>query len=97
MSIRFSMVEHHYFRNFLISLQPQLCVPCEKTIKKEILSMYDIVKVKIRKKIDGNIDRIDITTDMWTATTQKKGYMVVTTHYIDNNWHLRNHMLKPKK
>ncbi|CAN1148414.1 Putative AC transposase [Linum perenne] len=62
--------------------------------KKDILGMYEIERVKIKKKIYANIGRISITIDMWTATTQKKGYMAVTAHYIDNNWHLRNHMLQ---
>ncbi|CAN1732293.1 Putative AC9 transposase [Linum perenne] len=56
--------------------------------------MYEAERVKVNKRIDDNIGRIAITTDMWTATTQKKGYMSVTAHYIDNNWHLRRHMLR---
>ncbi|CAN0918216.1 Putative AC transposase [Linum grandiflorum] len=31
---------------------------------------------------------------MWTASNQKKGYMAVTTHYIDNSWTLKSHMLR---
>ncbi|CAN1241528.1 Putative AC transposase [Linum perenne] len=75
----FSMVDHYYFKDFISSLQP-LFGACEK--------------VKIHKQIDGNKGRIAITTDMWTASNQKKGYMAVTAHYVDNNWHLRNHMLR---
>ncbi|CAN1774215.1 Putative AC9 transposase [Linum perenne] len=64
------------------------------TLKKEILGMYEIERVKIKKKIDANIGRIAITIDMWSATTLQKGYMAVTAHYIDNNWRLQNHMLQ---
>ncbi|CAN1850020.1 Putative AC transposase [Linum perenne] len=67
-----SFVEHYYTRNFLISLQPQFRVPCRNTIKKEILNMYEVERVKVNKKIDDNIGRIAITTDMWTACTQRK-------------------------
>ncbi|CAN1768799.1 Putative AC transposase [Linum perenne] len=83
-----SFVDHYYTNNFLIGLQPLFRVPCLNTIKKEILDMYKIERVKIKKKIDANIGRIAITTDMWAATTQQKGYMDVMAHYIDNNWHL---------
>ncbi|CAN1289071.1 Putative AC transposase [Linum perenne] len=86
------MVEHYYVRNFLTSMQPQFSV-CQNTIKKEILNMYEVEKVKVNKKIDANIGRIAITTDMWTATTQKKCHMSVTAYYIDNNWHLQHNML----
>ncbi|CAN1788292.1 Putative AC transposase [Linum perenne] len=90
----FSMVDHYYFKDFISSLQPLFGVPCRNTIRKEILGTYACEKVKIHKQIDGNKGRIAITTDMWTASNQKKGYMAVTAHYVDNNWHLRNHMLR---
>ncbi|CAN1756696.1 Putative AC transposase [Linum perenne] len=89
-----SLADHYYTNNFLTGLQPLFRVPCRNTIKKDILGMYEIERVKINKKIDANIGRIAITTDMWTATTQQKGYMAVTAHYIDNNWRLRNHLLQ---
>ncbi|CAN1138748.1 Putative AC transposase [Linum perenne] len=56
--------------------------------------MYEVERVKVNKKIDDNIGRIAITTDMWTASSQKKGYMFVTAYYVDNNCHLRSHMLR---
>ncbi|CAN1192980.1 hypothetical protein LINPERHAP2_LOCUS41804 [Linum perenne] len=31
---------------------------------------------------------------MWTATNQKRGYMAVTAHYIDNAWNLRSYLLR---
>ena len=37
--------------------------------------------------------RIAITTDMWTATNQRKGYMTVTAHFIDEAWALRSRIL----
>ncbi|CAN1159789.1 Putative AC9 transposase [Linum perenne] len=80
-----SIVEHYYTRNFLKGLQPKFRVLCRTTIRKEILNMYALERVKVNKRIDDNIGRIAITTDMCTTTTQKKGYMYVTAHYIDNN------------
>ncbi|CAN1273517.1 Putative AC transposase [Linum perenne] len=81
------IVEHYYTRTFLIVLQSQFRVPCRTTIKKEILNMYEVERVKVTKKIDDNIGRIAITSDMWTASSQKKGNMSVTAHYVENNWH----------
>jgi hypothetical protein len=34
--------------------------------------------------------RVAITTDMWTADHQKKGYMAITSHFIGDNWSLRS-------
>ncbi|CAN0872663.1 Putative AC transposase [Linum grandiflorum] len=89
-----SMVDHLYFKRFVCTLQPLFKVPSRNTMKKDILSIFVLERTKMQKVIDGNKGRVAITTDMWTATTQKKGYMAVTTHYIDNSWKLRNHMIR---
>ncbi|CAL1406148.1 unnamed protein product [Linum trigynum] len=89
-----SMVDHLYFKRFVCSLQPLFTVPSRNTIKKEVFKIYDIERAKIQSLFDINRGRIAITTDLWTATNQKKGYMAVTAHYIDNSWVLRSHMLR---
>ncbi|CAN0837308.1 Putative AC transposase [Linum grandiflorum] len=89
-----SMVDHLYFKRFVCSLQPMFSVPSRNTMKKEIFGVYEIERTKIQRVIDKNSGRIAITTDMWTASNQKKGYMAVTSHFIDNLWTLRSHMLR---
>ncbi|CAN1801538.1 Zinc finger BED domain-containing protein DAYSLEEPER [Linum perenne] len=80
------MVDHLGFKRFCFALQPLFKVPSRNTIKKEILILYDLTKIKLQREIDGNLGRVAITTDMWTATNQKRGYMAITAHYIDNSW-----------
>ncbi|CAN0899607.1 Zinc finger BED domain-containing protein RICESLEEPER 1 [Linum grandiflorum] len=87
------MVDHLFFKIFCASLQPLFKVPCRNTVKRDILAIYDVERKKIQKGIDSNKGRIAITTDMWTATNQKRGYMAITGHYIDNGEKLRNHLL----
>ncbi|CAN0925295.1 Zinc finger BED domain-containing protein RICESLEEPER 2 [Linum grandiflorum] len=87
------MVDHLYFKIFCASLQPLFKVPCRNTLKRDILATYDVERKKIQKGIDSNKGRIAVTTDMWTATNQKRGYMAITGHYIDNGGKLRNHLL----
>ncbi|CAL1384874.1 unnamed protein product [Linum trigynum] len=89
-----SIVEHLGFKRFCCSLQPQFTVPCRNTVKKDILSLYGVERSNYQKVIDGNLGRIAVTTDLWTAPNQKRGYMAVTAHFIDNTWKLRNSMLK---
>ncbi|CAN0859496.1 Zinc finger BED domain-containing protein RICESLEEPER 2 [Linum grandiflorum] len=88
------MVDHLYFKRFVCSLQPIFSVPSRNTMKKEICGVYEIEGTKIQRTIDRNSGRIAITTGMWTISNQKKGYMAVTSHYIDNSWTLRSHMLR---
>ncbi|CAN0847290.1 Putative AC transposase [Linum grandiflorum] len=79
------MVDHLYFKRFVCSLQPMYSVPSRNTMKKVIFGVYEIERTKIQRVINGNRGRIAITTDMWTASNQKKDYMAVTAHYIDNS------------
>ncbi|CAN0908223.1 Zinc finger BED domain-containing protein RICESLEEPER 2 [Linum grandiflorum] len=73
-----SIVDHLNFKRFCCSLNP-------------LFKGFE--KSKMQKIIDQNKGRIAITTDMWTASNQKRGYMDVTAHYIDNGWKLRNHLV----
>ncbi|KAH7658133.1 Tam3-transposase (Ac family) protein [Dioscorea alata] len=61
---------------------------------KEILKIYDVEKTVALKLMDTNEGRVAITTDMWTASNQKKGYMTITTHYIDHSWNLQIRILR---
>jgi len=36
--------------------------------------------------------RVAITTDMWTTTNQNRGYMTITTHFIDDLWRLQSRL-----
>ncbi|KAF0901841.1 hypothetical protein E2562_006468 [Oryza meyeriana var. granulata] len=42
----------------------------------------------------GIKSRVAITTDMWTSDNQKRGYMAITAHFIDESWTLRNIIMR---
>ncbi|CAN0912968.1 Putative AC transposase [Linum grandiflorum] len=88
-----SIIAHLYFKWFCCSLNPLFKIPTRNTIKKDIVVLYGLDKSKMQKVIDQNKGRIAVTIDLWTATNQKRGYMVVTSHYINNGWKLRNHLV----
>ncbi|KAL4581550.1 hypothetical protein LXL04_006073 [Taraxacum kok-saghyz] len=89
-----NMVEHIGFRNFVNSVNPLFKHVSRTTIKSDIKRIYDIQKTKIKKIMSANQGRVAVTTDMWTASNQKRGYMVVTAHYIDDSWNLCNKILR---
>ncbi|KAK2410552.1 zinc finger BED domain-containing protein RICESLEEPER [Trifolium repens] len=89
-----SIVEHTGFERFVSSLQPVFRVPCRNTIKKEIFKVYEFEMAKALKLLDSLQSRVAITSYMWTAINQKKGYMVVTAHYIDGSWNLQSCILR---
>ncbi|KAH9650377.1 BED-type domain-containing protein [Citrus sinensis] len=89
-----SFVESIGFYELLKLLQPSIETISINTIKAEILKLYNIEKTKAMSVLEACDSRIAVTTDMWTASNQKKRYMVVTTYYIDNSWVLRSRIMR---
>ena len=67
---------------------------CRNTLKSEIFKLYNFEKAKTMDVLEINDSRVAITTDLWTASNQKKGYMVVTGHFVDNSWRLQSRILR---
>lgn len=44
--------------------------------------------------LNSNQGIIVVTTDIWTTSNQKRGYMVVIAHYIDDSWNLCSKILR---
>ncbi|KAL6530013.1 hypothetical protein OROMI_028658 [Orobanche minor] len=89
-----SMVDHVGFKRYSSYLQPLFKVPCRNTIKNEIFQIYEVEKVKTLSLLESNVSRVAITTDMWTASNQKKGYMAITAHFIDSLWVLQSRIMR---
>lgn len=89
-----AIVEHFGFTRFVSSLNPSFKIISRPTLRSDILKMFVSEKNCLKKVLENNESKIAITTDMWTASNQKKGYMVVTAHYIDQFWVLRNKTLR---
>jgi hypothetical protein len=58
------------------------------------MDAYMEEKKKALQYMAGTKSGVSITTDMWTSENQKRGYMVVTTHFIDDSWTLRNIIMR---
>nr|KYP56873.1 Putative AC transposase [Cajanus cajan] len=89
-----SIVDHIGFIRFVVAILPLFQLPSRNTMKKEILDIYGDEKQVIMKLIDTNEGKVAITSDMWSASNQKKGYMAITTHYIYGNWTLQSIILR---
>ena len=89
-----AMVEHVGFRKVCAMLQPMFKVVCRNTIRKAILEMHEGQRDKLIKYFANFKNRVAVTSDMWTAGHQKRGYMAVTGHYIDGSWNLKSFLLR---
>ena len=58
------------------------------------MSIYDHEKEKSMHEIEKNRSRTTITTDMWTSQNKKRGFMVVTAHFIDGLWRLQSRVMR---
>ncbi|CAL2265524.1 unnamed protein product [Prunus armeniaca] len=89
-----SMVDHIGFKMYSNALQPLFKVCSRNTIKKDILKVFEVEREKTMKLLDTNRSRIAITTDMWTSNNQKRGFMTITSHFIDDAWNLQSQLIR---
>ena len=55
---------------------------------------YEMERKKAIEYMTSIDSRVAITSDLWTSDNQKRGYMAVTTHFIDESWTLRNIIMR---
>ena len=89
-----SIVDHIEFKEFVADLQPMFKLITRNILKSDILKIYDNEREKVLKMMDKNGSRIAITTDMWTSSNKKRGFMVITTHFINHTWTLQKRVLR---
>lgn len=89
-----AMVDHIGFKRYSNSLNPDFKVISRNTVKADIFREYNEERRRLEKVLAKNKSRIAFTSDMWTCTNQRKGYMAVTAHYIDDDWVLQNQLIR---
>ncbi|CAL9030025.1 unnamed protein product, partial [Prunus brigantina] len=87
----FTHVEGIGFREFL-EVQPRFDLPSRTTIARDVWDLYQEEKAKIKSVLTHNAQRVSLTTDTWTSI-QNINYMVLTTHFIDDDWVLHKRIL----
>jgi hypothetical protein len=89
-----SMVDHVGFRKLCAALQPTFKLVSRNTIRKDIFDMYQVQKLSMMNYIKKLSSRVAVTTDLWTANHQRKGYMSVTAHFLDEDWKLKSFLIR---
>ena len=89
-----SMVDHIGFRKFCAALQSAFKLVSRNIIRKDILDMYQVQKQSMVNYIKKLSSRVAVTTDLWTANHQRKGYMAVTAHFLDEDWKLKSFLIR---
>jgi hypothetical protein len=81
----FRLVEGEGFKQFCRTLQPQFVVPSRHTIPRGCFKLYVEEKARLRALFRSDCSRVSLTTDCWTSV-QNLGYLVLTAHFVDNDW-----------
>ena len=89
-----SMVDHAGFHKFCAALQPTFKLVSRNTTRKDIVDMYQVQKQSMVNYIKKLSSRVVVTIDLWTANHQRKGYMAVTAHFLDEDWKLKSFLIR---
>ncbi|KAK9206078.1 hypothetical protein WN943_016349 [Citrus x changshan-huyou] len=88
----FSHVENSGFRHFCSVACSRFMVPSRRTITKDILDIFLSEKASLKSLLCYKKQRVSLTTDIWTSITTAS-YMVITAHFIDQDWQLRRRII----
>ena len=83
----FVLSERPGLRKFMAKACMRFVFPSRRTITRACVKVFDDEREKLRKILKENYERVNLTTDTWTAKNSQN-YMCVTAHFIDNEWNL---------
>ncbi|KAK4431280.1 Zinc finger BED domain-containing protein RICESLEEPER 2 [Sesamum alatum] len=88
----FSEVEEEGFNLFCRRGMPEWRGVSRTTARTYCVNVYEAEKKKLKNLLQ-KVNKISLTTDCWKSKNQKMEYMVITGHWIDQNWQLQKRVL----
>lgn len=88
----FSFVDGPGFKNFISQVQPQFKKFSRRILARDIWELYESERITIKNILATYGQRVSLTTDTWTSI-QNINYMVLTAHFIDDDWVLHKRIL----
>ncbi|KAF8055302.1 hypothetical protein N665_1299s0003 [Sinapis alba] len=92
----FAFVERPDFVQFCEVAVPKFEIPSLSTITRDVVKMYMEEKAFLKSLFSKNKQKLCLTKDLWTASTTSISYMVITAHFIDENWCLKRKIISFK-
>lgn len=81
----FNTVEDEMFVYMMKTANPMFERVSRATIKADCFKVYEHEEKKLKSLVNST-SNISLTTDCWKSSHQKIEYMVITGHFIDQNW-----------
>ncbi|GJR97228.1 zinc finger BED domain-containing protein RICESLEEPER 2 [Tanacetum coccineum] len=82
----FKFVEHPAFIEFSTNMQPRFNFPSRFTIARDVSKFYLEERKGLVKFLGDNSTSVHLTTDTWTSSCKRMNFMVLTAHFIDDDW-----------
>ncbi|XP_031285750.1 zinc finger BED domain-containing protein RICESLEEPER 2-like [Pistacia vera] len=88
----FSIVEEEGLNNMMKYRIPQWIPISCNTCKNDCMRVFENERQKLLTILKG-VRKISLTTDLWHSSNQRMEYMVLTGHWIDDNWKFNRRVL----
>ncbi|XP_021975093.1 zinc finger BED domain-containing protein RICESLEEPER 3-like [Helianthus annuus] len=89
--LSFNFVEYELFNVMMEEANPEFEKISRASVQQDCVSSYKLGKKRIQKMLN-TVNRVSITTDMWTSV-QNIHYMVVTCHFVDSDFDIHKCIL----
>ncbi|KAB5590011.1 AC9 transposase [Ceratobasidium theobromae] len=71
------------------SLDPQLTLPSQKTMRRDLNKLYSALSERVALIIKEQVSRMSITIDIWSSTNSSYSFAGVLVTFIDKAWKLQ--------
>jgi len=88
----FTICEDENFSQFVRCLNPLYQIPCRKTLRVDVLQLFESAKFYVKTVLENAPGAISLTTDLWTSLTMDS-YCGVTAHFFGDEWQLKHIVL----
>eukprot|EP00743_Colponemidia_sp_Colp-15_P005786 GILK01006218.1.p1 GENE.GILK01006218.1~~GILK01006218.1.p1 ORF type:complete len:847 (+),score=91.20 GILK01006218.1:36-2543(+) len=89
--VAINTITSNEFAELCSVLNPDFRVPCDKTIKGHIFSVYEDTVARFKSFVVSaggtGVCGVHFSTDMWTGASQTS-YLALTAHFINADWKL---------
>nr|KAJ0222091.1 hypothetical protein LSAT_V11C200062950 [Lactuca sativa] len=89
----FKFVENEAFIEYTNALNGKVKIPSRHKISRDVAKFYVEERKKLLTFFANPHNMIHLTIDSWTSSCQKTNYMVVTGHFIDDDWVMHKRIL----
>ncbi|PWA36954.1 zinc finger BED domain-containing protein RICESLEEPER 2 [Artemisia annua] len=79
-------VEHPAFIEYCKNMQPRFNMPSRFTIARDISKFYLDERKSLFNFLSNKATTLHLTTNTWTSSCKRMNFMVLTAHFIDDDW-----------